>query len=360
MWRDRDRLITLAWSALALGCAGFALYALFRRYEPANPSLLWLLLITPLLVLFMLWRGPRTNAQIPLPTYSVLANAPFDLLSYLRPLPQALALGGSALLIMALSRPQSRDNWQDVQREGIDIMIALDVSASMLAKDLRPDRLAASKKVAQEFIDGRPNDRIGLVVYEGEAFTQCPLTTDHRVLKELFSGARSGLITGGTAVGMGLATALNRLRDSEAKSKVVILLTDGVSNAGMVQPLDAAQIAEQLGVRVYTIGVGSRGKALAPVSQYANGQYRYDLVDVEIDEATLTQVAELTGGQYFRAVDEGKLRDIYAEIDRMERTRIKVTEHSQRNDEYGPFLLLGVGLLMGGFLLDRTLLRTLA
>jgi Ca-activated chloride channel family protein len=198
------------------------------------------------------------------------------------------------------------------------------------------------------------------VVYEGEAFTQCPLTTDHRVLKELFSGARSGLITGGTAVGMGLATALNRLRDSEAKSKVVILLTDGVSNAGMVQPLDAAQIAEQLGVRVYTIGVGSRGKALAPVSQYANGQYRYDLVDVEIDEATLTQVAELTGGQYFRAVDEGKLRDIYAEIDRMERTRIKVTEHSQRNDEYGPFLLLGVGLLMAGFLLDRTLLRTLA
>jgi Ca-activated chloride channel family protein len=229
-----------------------------------------------------------------------------------------------------------------------------------LAKDLRPDRLSASKKVAQEFIDGRPNDRIGLVVYEGEAFTQCPLTTDHRVLKELFEQARSGLITGGTAVGMGLATAVNRLRDSEAKSKVVILLTDGVSNAGMVQPLDAAQIAEQQGIRVYTIGVGTRGKALSPVSQYPNGQYRFDLVQVEIDEPTLKEMARLTGGKYFRATDAEKLREIYAEIDRLERTRIEVTEYSQRNEEYLPFLLLALGAVAAAFVLERTLLHSMA
>ena len=261
---------------------------------------------------------------------------------------------------MAMARPQSEDNWQDVQREGIDIVIALDISASMLAKDLRPDRLEASKQVAIDFIDGRPNDRIGLVVYEGEAFTQCPITTDHRVLKELFSEVRSGLIDGGTAIGTGLATALNRLRESEAKSKVVILLTDGVNNAGTIQPNDAALIAEQLGIRVYTIGVGTKGKALSPVTRYATGQYRYDYVDVEIDETTLRNVADRTGGKYFRATDERKLKDIYTEIDRLERTRIKVTEHRSMNEEYFPFALAGCALLLLGGLLDRSVLRTMA
>jgi Ca-activated chloride channel homolog len=357
---ERDRLMTLLWYTLALVVGGLVLRWMLVRYEPAQPELLWSLVALPLIAAYLIWRGPRTNAQVPLPTLSVLSTGPRDLLVLFRQLPQALILAALAFLLIALARPQSKDSWQDVQREGIDIMIALDVSASMLAKDLRPDRLAASKKVAQEFIDGRPNDRIGLVVYEGEAFTQCPLTTDHRVLKELFGSARSGLITGGTAVGMGLATALNRLRDSEAKSKVVILLTDGVSNAGMVQPLDAAQIAEQLGIRVYTIGVGTRGRALSPVSQYPNGQYRFDMVPVEIDEATLQQVASMTGAQYFRATDERKLQEIYAEIDRLERTRIKVTEYSQRNEEYAPFLMIAIGLLTAAFLLERTVIRTLA
>ena len=341
---DRDRLLALGWYVLAMLFGGFGLRWMSIRYEAAQPGLLWALVLVPLIAGYLLWRGPRNHAQVPLPTYGVLANGPRDLLVLFRQLPIALWLAAIAFLLMALARPQSKDSWQDVQREGIDIMIALDVSASMLAKDLRPDRLAASKKVAQEFIDGRPNDRIGLVVYEGEAF----------------SSARSGLITGGTAVGMGLATALNRLRDSEAKSKVVILLTDGVSNAGMVQPLDAAQIAEQLGIRVYTIGVGTRGRALSPVSQYPNGQYRFDMVPVEIDEATLQQVATMTGAQYFRATDERKLQDIYAEIDRLERTRIKVTEYSQRNEEYAPFLMVAIGLLALGFLLERTVLRTMA
>lgn len=357
---DRDTALEAGWALLALLAVAVLMRWLLLRFEPAEPALLWSLAVLPLLAIHALWRRRRRQVRIPLPTQGATVFAPFDQIAWLRPLPQSLMLFGLGALLLAFARPQSKDQWQDVKREGIDIVIALDVSASMLAKDLRPDRLSASKKVAQEFIDGRPNDRIGLVVYEGEAFTQCPLTTDHRVLKELFDQARSGLITGGTAVGMGLATAINRLRDSEARSKVVILLTDGVSNAGMVQPLDAAQIAEQQGIRVYTIGVGTRGKALSPVSQYPNGQYRFDLVQVEIDEPTLKEMARVTGGQYFRATDSDKLRAIYGEIDRLERTRIEVTEYSQRNEEYLPFLLVAIASVAAGFLLERTLLRTMA
>ena len=357
---DRDTALEAGWALAALVSVGVLLRWMLARFEAAEPMVLWALVTLPLLVVLALWRRRRWHVRVPLPTQPSLLLHTFDPVAWLRPLPQALLLAALGAFLMALSRPQSKDQWQDVKREGIDIVIALDVSASMLAKDLRPDRLSASKKVAQEFIDGRPNDRIGLVVYEGEAFTQCPLTTDHRVLKELFEQARSGLITGGTAVGMGLATAVNRLRDSEAKSKVVILLTDGVSNAGMVQPLDAAQIAEQQGIRVYTIGVGTRGKALSPVSQYPNGQYRFDLVQVEIDEPTLKEMARLTGGKYFRATDAAKLREIYAEIDRLERTRIEVTEYSRRNEEYLPFLLIALGALTASFILERTLLQSMA
>jgi Ca-activated chloride channel family protein len=357
---DRDTALEAGWSLAAL--VGVALLArwMLVRYEAADPELLWTLALLPALAAHALWRRRRTQVRIPLPTIRSVSHVNADPVAWFRPLPAALMLFAMGALLLGFARPQSKDQWQDVKREGIDIVIALDVSASMLAKDLRPDRLSASRKVAQEFIDGRPNDRIGLVVYEGEAFTQCPLTTDHRVLKELFEQARSGLITGGTAVGMGLATAINRLRDSEARSKVVILLTDGVSNAGMVQPLDAAQIAEQQGIRVYTIGVGTRGKALSPVSQYPNGQYRFDLVQVEIDEPTLTEMARLTGGRYFRATDAEKLRAIYAEIDRLERTRIEVTEYSQRNEEFLPLLLLALGAATAGYILERTLLHTLA
>ena len=245
-------------------------------------------------------------------------------------------------------------------REGIDIMVAMDVSVSMLARDLKPDRLEASKQVAMDFIDMRPNDRIGLVLYEAEAFTQCPLTTDHRVLKELFAAAKPGMLQGGTAIGMGLATALNRLRESEAKSRVVILLTDGMNNAGAIQPLDAAQIAETLGIRVYTIGLGTRGKALSPVGIYPNGKYRFEYADVDLDEPLMKRIAEMTGGQYFRATDERRLQEIYAEIDRLEKTRIKVTEYSMRHEEYFPFALAGALVLALGFLMDRTLLRSMA
>jgi Ca-activated chloride channel family protein len=356
MRNDRDRLAMLAWVLVALGLATGALIHMLRSFEAQHPHLLWAL---GLVVLLGAWYviGSRTrHPQVRLSTLGAIAHGPTDVLALLRPLPMALSLLGAALLLMAMARPQSRDNWQDVHREGIDIVMALDISVSMLAKDLRPDRLEASKRVAMEFIDARPNDRIGLVVYEGEAFTQCPLTTDHAVLKDFFQLARPGQVTGGTAVGMGLATALNRLRDSEAKSKVVILLTDGVNNAGSIQPIDAAQIAATLGIRVYTIGVGTHGKALSPVTRYANGQFRYEYVDVEIDERMLRQVADLTGGKYFRATDEKKLKAIY----HLEKTRINVTEHSRRNEEYFPFVLVGAGALLLAFILDRTLLRTMA
>lgn len=361
MRADKDRWAALVWMLAMAGGAGWGTWYMLRKYEAAQPRLLWALGLVVILAVLYLWRNKARSVQVQLPTLSVLANGPFDLLAPLRHAPTALALLGLSGLLLALARPQSKDHREDVKVEGIDIIISLDISTSMLAKDLRPDRLEASKAVAMDFIDQRPNDRIGLVVYEGEAFTQCPLTTDHRVLKELFAGARSGLIEGGTAVGMGLATAVNRLRESDAKSKVVILLTDGVSNAGTVQPLDAAQIAASLGMRVYTIGVGTRGKALSPVPpRFADGQYRYEYMDVDIDEPTLKEIAELTGGQYFRATDERKLKEIYSEIDQLERTRRKVTEYSQRTDEYFPFAAAGAGLLLLGFLLDRSIFRTMA
>lgn len=361
MRRDRDGFAELFWLASAALGVGAVAWNMLKRYEPAHPVLLWGLLLPSLLALLHLLRQGRPDVpHVPLPTLSALQHGPTDLRPLLRPLPRALGLAGVAVLLLAMSRPQSKDSWQDVRREGIDIMMAMDVSGSMLAKDLKPDRLEAAKRVGMEFIDGRPNDRIGMVVYEGEAFTQCPLTTDHRVLKDLLNNTRWGLLEGGTAIGTGLATALSRLRESEAKSKVVILLTDGVNNAGRVQPLDAAQIAEGLGVRVYTIGVGTRGKALSPVARYPNGQFRFDYVDVDLDEPVLEAVAELTGGQYFRATDEKKLRSIFQEIDRMEKTRMKVTEYSARHEEYFPFAALGGALLLLSFLLDRTILRTMA
>lgn len=360
MRKRKDLVLAIVWCALAIAGVVVVLLWCIKRYDAASPWLYWsLLLLLPLIVLYLL-RAVRRAPMVRLSTLYALVEGPIDPLAFFRHVPFAAALFGVGVLLIGLARPQSEDNWQDVKREGIDIVIALDISASMLARDLRPDRLEASKRVAMDFIDGRPNDRIGLVVYEGEAFTQCPITTDHRVLKELFTEARSGLIDGGTAVGSGLATALNRLRDSEAKSKVVILLTDGVSNAGTVQPNDAALIAEQLGIRVYTIGVGTRGKALSPVARYATGQYRYDYVDVEIDEPTMRNIAERTGGKYFRATDERKLKDIYGEIDRLEKTRIKVTEHRSKHEEYYPFLVVGAAALALGLFLERTFLRSMA
>src|SRR5690606_15968003 len=255
MRRSRDLILLIALLVLVHVALLVAAWWLRKQHELASPQLLWTLLLVPLLSIWYAIRNQR-RPRATLSTLGTLRNGPFDLLASLRHLPFALAMLGLGLMLLAMTRPQSRDSWKDMTHEGIDIVIAMDYSASMLAKDFQPNRLEAARDVAISFVDARPNDRIGLVVYEGEAFTQCPLTTDHRVLKNLFREARTGLITGGTAIGMGLATALNRLRESTSKSKVVILLTDGMNNSGTIQPLDAAQIADELGIRVYTIGVG--------------------------------------------------------------------------------------------------------
>lgn len=358
MRRGRDLIVLLVMLVLLHAAVAAVAWWLWRRYEVASPRMLWGLAAVPLLSAWYVWRRNKRQPRATLSTVQVLASGPIDLKARLRHLPFVLSLGGLALLLLSMTRPQSKHEEQDITVDGIDIMIAMDFSASMLARDFKPDRLEAARTMALRFIDDRPNDRIGLVVYEGEAFTQCPLTTDHAVLSDLFIRARSGMIDGGTAVGAGLTTAINRLRESTRKSKVIILMTDGVNNAGMVQPLDAAQIAHQLGIRVYTIGVGTRGQALSPYALGFNGQYQYRMMDVEIDDDMLRQVADMTGGKYFRATDEKKLKAVYDEIDKLEKTREKITRYSRRSDKYFNVLLAGCSLLALGLLLERTFLRT--
>ena len=258
-------------------------------------------------------------------------------------------------LVTALARPQSSNSWQTYSSEGIDIVLGLDISTSMLARDFTPDRLEAAKEVATKFILERPQDRIGLVVFAGESFTQCPLTTDQAVLVNLLREVQSGMIEDGTAIGLGLANAVNRLKDSPAKSKVVILLTDGVNNRGSIAPVTAAELAKTYGIRVYTIGVGTYGEAPYPVQTPFGIQLQN--VPVEIDEAVLKQIASVTGGQYFRATDNDKLQQIYNEIDQLEKSKVEVKHFSKREEQYFWFGLVGMLLLVTEALLRYTLLR---
>ena len=273
----------------------------------------------------------------------------------LRHLPYLLKIIAAALLIIAIARPQSTANWEESATEGIDIVLAMDISGSMLARDLKPDRLEASKDVAMDFISKRKNDRVGLVIFAGESFTQCPLTTDHNVLLNLFKDVKSGMVEDGTAIGMGLATAVNRLKDSKAISKVIILLTDGVNNSGMVPPLTAAEIAQKFGIRVYTIGVGTEGFAPYPFQTPFGIQYQD--VEVKIDEKTLQDIAILTDGKYFRATNNNSLKEIYKDIDALEKSKIEVTEFHKRSEEFLPFALWALGLLFLGFILQITYLK---
>ena len=277
---------------------------------------------------------------------------------YLRHLPLVLCCLAVALLSVALARPQSAEHNSNSTTEGIDIVLSLDVSGSMLARDFTPDRLGAAKEVASNFIVDRPNDRIGLVVFAGESFTQCPLTTDKRSLLNLLGGVRSGMIDDGTAIGNGLATAVNRLRESSAKSKVVILLTDGVNNSGQIAPLTAAEIAKSYGIRVYTVGVGTMGMAPYPAIDMW-GNLTFQPMKVEIDEKMLTEIAQMTGGQYFRATDNRKLREIYDQINDLERSRVEVENFTRYDECFAPFALLAVLLAVAGFLLRQTWLRRL-
>ena len=321
----------------------------------ANPELLWLLAGLPLVVAWYVWKGRRQQASLRHPSLTLLGDLPHGWRVRLRHIPFALRVLALAALIVALARPQSSARGENVYREGIDITIALDISGSMLAEDLRPNRLAAAKTVAKEFIQGRESDRIGLVIFAGESFTQCPLTTDYDVLVDLLVKVKMGNLVDGTAIGEGIANAVNRMRTSQAKSKVMIVLTDGVNNMGSIDPLTAAEIAATLGIRIYTIGVGTRGTAPYPVQTPFGIQYQN--MPVEIDEAMLQQVSAATGASYFRATSNQKLRDIYGEIDKLERTRVEVQEFRRYTEMFPRFLAPAVVLLALEFLLRALVFR---
>jgi len=298
----------------------------------ANPSFLWLLLLVPAIIAYYIIRQHRTSASLKMPDLEVFNKAGTTFRNYLRHILFTLQAIAITLLIIVLARPQKTDKFQDVTTEGIDIILTLDISGSMLARDFRPDRLEASKNVATEFISGRPYDRIGLVVFSGESFTQCPLTTDHAVLINLMREIESGMIEDGTAIGNGLATAISRIKDSDTKSKVIILLTDGVNNRGDIAPATAADIAKTYGIRVYTIGVGTRGSAPYPVQTPFGLQYQS--MPVEIDEDILKEISGKTGGTYFRATDNDKLVQVYAEIDKLEKSKIDVRQFTRSEEKF--------------------------
>lgn len=323
----------------------------------ANPGFLYLLFLLVPLVGWYIWKDREANAALSFSSLKGFAGAGRSFKYWIRHLAFAIRLLIVALIIIVLARPQSVNKWQDINTEGIDIIITLDISGSMLAQDFKPDRIEAAKAVATEFISGRPTDRIGLVVYSAESFTQCPLTTDHAVLINLMQDVKSGMIEDGTAIGMGLANAVSRLKDSKTKSKVVILLTDGVNNRGSIAPLTAAEIAKTFNVRVYTIGVGTRGTAPAPVQTPYGVQIRQ--VPVEIDEGILKDIASTTGGKYFRATNNQKLVEIYKEIDQMEKSRIDVREYSKKEEEYLAYGLAAVILLLIEITIRKTVLRNI-
>ncbi len=330
---------------------------MFEDYTFKNPEYFYLLLVLVPMLAWYIFRQKRNTASIQVSSTAAVFKAPKTIRHYLRHsvfLTQIIAI---AFFVVVLARPQSSRSWENVTTEGIDIIIALDISSSMLARDFSPDRMEAAKNLAMEFISGREYDRMGLVVFAGEAFTQCPLTTDRAVLLNLFKDIKIGMIEDGTAIGNGLATAVSRLKDSEAISRVVILLTDGENNRGEVAPVTAAEIAKTFGIRVYTVGVGTVGTAPFPVQTQFGIQLRD--MEVKIDEKQLTEIADITDGKYFRATSNKKLEEIYKEIDKLEKSKIDVREFSRKSEEFLPFALLGALFLIVSLALRTTLFRSI-
>ncbi|HEX8022438.1 VWA domain-containing protein [Mucilaginibacter sp.] len=327
----------------------------FKGIEFAHPGFFWLLISIPLMVGWYIWKQKQLQGNLAMPTIRGFAMITKSMLPRFRHLGIILRSLAMIALIIALARPQSSLSWLDTTTEGIDIVIASDISGSMLAEDFKPNRLEAGKNIAIDFIQNRPNDRIGLVVFSGESFTQCPLTIDHSVLVNLYADIKNGMIEDGTAIGMGLATAVNRLKDSEAKSKVVILLTDGSNNSGSIPPVTAAEIAKQFGVRVYTVGIGTNGYAPYPVQTPMGVQYQR--MKVDIDEGTLSKIATITGGKYFRATNNSALKDIYEQIDKLEKAKIDVTQYRKKTERFLPFAIIALALLSLEFLTRNTLLK---
>lgn len=328
------------------------------RIEFAYPAFFYVLILVPLMAVWYFWKGRKGTAPLSLSGFENLDDSLGSARIWLRHVLAFLRMVVVVLIVVVLARPQSSNQWEQVTTEGIDIVMCMDVSGSMQAMDFKPNRLEASKNVGIEFVNARQNDRFGLVVFAGESFTQCPMTTDRAVMINFMKDIDFGIIEEGTAIGMGLATAVNRIKDSKAKSKVIILLTDGVNNRGDVGPVTAAELAAGYGIRVYTIGIGSQGNALMPM-QDVFGRTITQSVPVEIDEEVLKEIASTTDGMYFRATDNNKLREIYKEIDQMEKTRLDVKQFSKKKEEYFPFLLAALLVLLGEILLRYTFFRTI-
>ena len=332
---------------------------MFENIEFLNKELFWFLLLLPIALLWYVLKYNRQTAELKMSSIKGF-KAISSFWSKFRHLLFALRLIALGLLITALARPRTVDvSTKTKTTRGIDIVMSIDVSASMLAKDLRPNRLEALKEVASDFIDGRPNDRIGLVEYAGEAYTKTPITSDKSIVQRSLRDIKyNTIIEGGTAIGMGLATSVNRLKDSRAKSKVIILLTDGVNNSGFIDPKIASELAVEYGIKVYTIGLGTNGMALSPVSINPNGTFWYGRQQVEIDEKLLEEIAEVTGGKYFRATNNKKLAEIYKEINKLEKTEIEEKKYYNYEEKYRPLVLLAGFLLLIELLLRNTIFRS--
>lgn len=324
----------------------------------ASPAYLFLLLLLIPVIGWYIYELRKADASLQLSDTQTLGKQPKSARIYLLHVPFVLRVACITLLSIALARPQLTNRWSSESTEGIDIMMALDISGTMQAEDLKPNRLEAAKQVASDFVIARPNDQIGLVVFAGESFTQCPLTTDHAVLINLFKSVKFGMIEDGTAIGLGLANAVNRMKDSQTKSKVIILLTDGSNNRGEIDPQTAAEIAKTYGIRVYAIGVGSHGQARVPVQTPVGVQYM--MMDSEFDESTLQRIANTTGGQYFRATDNSSLKSIYEQIDQLEKTKLRVREYAKHTDIFPPFIVAALLCLIAEIILRYFVLRTVS
>jgi len=332
---------------------------MFENFEFVNPNFFWLLLAIPVLVAWYIWKRNKQTATLKISSIKGFKSGK-NWLAKLKPLLFVLRLLTLAAIIVALARPRTVDESTRVKTtKGIDIVMAIDVSASMLARDLKPNRLEALKTVAARFIQARPNDRIGLVEYAGESYTKNPLTSDKTVvLSSLKNMKYNTIIEGGTAIGMGLGTAVNRLKESRAKSKVIILLTDGVNNSGFIDPKIASELAAEFGIKVYTIGLGSNGLAMSPIGLRPDGSFQYGSIQVEIDEELLKEIAQTTGGQYFRATSTTKLNEIYDEINKLEKTDIEEFKYTNYEEMFRPLVFLALGLLLIELLLRYTLFRS--
>ncbi len=323
----------------------------------AHPYFFALLLLVPAMIWWQNRGRKNINPALRLTTLGGIAALPQGARARFRPLLFVLRIAAIVAVIIALARPQSSNTTVNNDTEGIDLVLCMDISGSMLAEDFKPNRIEAAKKVALDFVDKRPGDRIGLVIFSGESFTMCPITIDHNVLKEQIAQIKSGMIQDGTSIGMGLATAVERLRNSKAKSRVIVLMTDGVNNMGLIDPLTALEITKAFKIKVYTIGVGTQGQALIPV-QTPLGT-RKQLMDVEIDEPLLRQIASQTGGKYFRATNNKTLETIYSDIDKMEKTSVEVTSFKRYAELFFPFALFAVICLALEMGLRYTVFRSL-